>query len=447
MIGQGLGPGVSADLEDREARSYDFGRMTRRVPGAVATPGSPEEVSSIVRSCARDEIPLTIRGGGHSQGGQSLSDGGLVLDTMRLDRIRPPEGELVRAQGGAQWGKVLDALRGTRLLPLVMADIAEVTVGGTLSAGGLGTTSHRYGMQIVHVEQLEVVTGTGERVLCSRTRNADLFDAVRGGQGQFGIITEAWIRLRRAGERIRLYELRYRDFDQFSSDFRHVVDDDRFDHLRVQTRLHEQEIVLSAGVEYGEECDDREVLAGLGHDRFAIVIDTAEVGHAVMFPKWGFSRNNFHPWRDWFVPWEALPELLVQPWLDPRWVPRAPFNWTGFYPIRAGAVDAPLFMRPKGERMFSYSILSVLGDWIWANHLVGRLREITATLVGLGGKSYLSGGVGYGRREWEEHYGEKLELGRRWKNEFDPGHVFRGEGMPFGESPDGLGSGKRQPGP
>ena len=443
MIEQGLGPGVSADLEAREARSYDFGRMTRRIPGAVATPGSPEEVSSIVRGCARDEVPLTIRGGGHSQGGQSLSDGGLVLDTMRLDRTRPPEGELVRAQGGAQWGKVLDALRGTRLLPLVMADIAEVTVGGTLSAGGLGTTSHRYGMQIVHVEQLEVVTGTGERVLCSRTRNADLFDAVRGGQGQFGIITEAWIRLRRAGERIRLYELRYRDFDRFSSDFQHVVDDDRFDHLRVQTRLHEQEIVLSAGVEYGEECDDREVLAGLGPDRFAIVIDTAEVGHAVMFPKWGFSRSNFHPWRDWFVPWEAFPELLVQPWLDPRWVPRPPFNWTGFYPIRTGAVDAPLFMHPKGERMFSYSILSVLGDYIWANHLVGRLREITAALVGLGGKSYLSGGVGYGRREWEEHYGEKLELGRRWKNEFDPGHVFGGEGMPFGESPDAPGPGKR----
>ena len=164
MIEQGLGPGVSMDLQDREARSYDFGRMIRRMPGAVATPGSPEEVSGIVRSCARSEVPLTIRGGGHSQGGQSLSDGGMVLDTMRLDRIQPLEGELVRAQAGAQWGKVLDALRGTRLLPPVMADIAEVSVGGTLSAGGLGTTSHRYGMQIVHVEQLEVVTGVGERV-------------------------------------------------------------------------------------------------------------------------------------------------------------------------------------------------------------------------------------------------------------------------------------------
>ena len=447
MIDQGPGSGLSVNQDDREARSYDFGRMVRKVPGAVATPGSPEEVSNVVRMCARDEVPLVIRGGGHSQGGQSLTDGGVVLDTMRLDRIQPLGSELVRAQGGAQWGKVLDTLRGTRLLPRVMADIAEVTVGGTLSAGGLGTTSHRYGMQIGHVEQIEVVTGTGERLLCSRTRNADLFDAVRGGQGQFGIITDAWIRLRRAGARIRLYELHYRDPDRFASDLRRVVDEGRFDHLRVQTRLHEREIVLSAGIEYDEECDDGEVLEGLGQDRFAVIIDTAEVGHAVMFPRWGFSRNNFHPWRDWFVPWETLPNLLVQPWLDPRWVPRPPFIWVGFYPIRTGAIDAPLFMHPGGKRIFSYSILSVLGDYIWANHLVGRLREITETLVELGGKSYLSGGVGYGRKEWEEHYGEKLALGRRWKGEFDPKHVFRGEGTPFGECPHDPVLPKRTPGP
>ena len=134
----------------------------------MATPGSSEEVSAIVRKCARDEVPLATRGGGHSQGGQCLTDGGVVLDTMRLDRIQLLGSDLARAQGGAQWGKVLDALRGTRRLPRVMADIAEVTVGGTLSAGGLGTTSHRYGMQIGHVEQIEGVTGAGERLLCSR---------------------------------------------------------------------------------------------------------------------------------------------------------------------------------------------------------------------------------------------------------------------------------------
>ena len=67
--------------------------------------------------------------GGTPRGGQCLTDGGLVVDTNELNRVQPLDRELVRAQGGAQWGQVVDALRGTRQLPPVLADIAEVTVG------------------------------------------------------------------------------------------------------------------------------------------------------------------------------------------------------------------------------------------------------------------------------------------------------------------------------
>ena len=391
MIGLGQFPGVSTDPEDREARSFDFGGMVRRMPQAVATPGSVEEVSNIVRRAARDHVPLTVRGGGHSQGGQSLSDGGLVIDMMRLNRIEPVGRDLIRAQGGAPWGGIVDLLEGTGRLPRVLVDVAEATVGGTLSAGGLGTTSHRYGVQIAQVEQLEVVTGTGERYRCSRTRNADLFDAVRGGQGQFGVITDAWIRLRKAGARIRLYELRYRNLDRFASDFEGLVEEGPFDHLRVQTRIHEHEIILSAGTEYDEEINDKAALEGLGHDEIAAVHDTADVGRVAMWSKWGFLRRNHHPWRDWFLPWDTLRALTVQPWLDPGGMPRAPFSWIGFYPIRVGAIDAPLFMHPSGERMISYSILAVLSRFERASDLARRLNEVDRTLVELGGKSYLSG--------------------------------------------------------
>ena len=439
MSERGSVPGAAGDQEIREARAYDFGRLLRRVPEAVAAPKSVEEVSSIVRRAARDEVRLAIRGGGHSQGGQCLVDGGLVLDTIHLHRVQPLGRDLVRAQGGAQWGRVVDALRGTRRLPPVLADIAEVTVGGTLSAGGIGTTSHRYGLQVEQVEQLEVVIGTGERVRCSRTRNADLFDAVRGGQGQFGIIADAWIRLRGAGARIRQYGLRYRDFDRFASDFERIVDEGRFNHLRVETRIHDREILVNAGTEYDGDLDERAVLDGLGHDEIATVRDNADVGRATMFPSWGFIRGNFHPWRDWFLPWEALRTLLAQPWLNESWVPRAPWSWAGMYPIKTGSADAPFVMHPKGERMLLYSILAVLGQYEKAWELSRRLEEIDRTLVGLGGKGYLSGRVGYGRREWEDHYADKLETGIRWKRAFDPKRVFAGEGMPFGEGPTVLG--------
>ena len=359
-----------------------------------------------------------------------------MLDTTCLDRVQFLGSELVRAQGGARWGKVVDTLLGTRRLPRVLPDSGELTVGGTLSAGAIGTTSHRYGVQVGQVEQLEVVTGTGERVRCSATQNKGLFDAVRGGQGQFGIITEAWIRLRAAGERFRRYQLLYRDFDRFADDFDRIVDEDRFDHLRAETRVHERELVLNAGVEYDEKPEDERVLGGLGHDEVVSIWDTPKVGRAGMYPSWGFGHLNHHPWRDWFLPWETLRTLLDQPWLDPRWLPQRPWSWTGAYAIKTEAIDAPLFMYPEGKRIASYSILAVLGEYQHeqARELASRLREIDRTLVELGGKSYLSGGVGYGPEQWAEHYGEMLEQGSRWKREFDPQQVFQGGGMPFGDS-------------
>ena len=431
MIEQDRMPNLSREPAARNARSYDFGRMTERTPAVVARPRSVDELTELVRWAANEGVELAVRGGGHSQGGQCLTDGGLAVDTVWLGRIESAGPDLVRAQGGAQWGAVVDTLRGTGTLPRVLVDTAEVSVGGTLSAGGFGTTSHRYGVQAGQVEQLEVVTGTGERVICSSSRNTGLFDAVRGGQGQFGIVADAWIRLRKAGKRIRQYELRYRDFDRFANDFERVLDEDRFDHLRAETRIHDRDIVMSAGVEYDDVHDEGRALEGLGFDEIVSRNDTADVGRAGMYPRWAFSRRMHHPWRDWFMPWKILRTVLAQPWLDPAWVPRAPDIWIGVYPIATGAVDAPLFMHPKGERMFSYSILAVFDEHEEASDLAGRLRQIDRTLIRLGGKAYLSGAVSYGPAEWAEHYGEKLDAGMRWKREFDPNRVFPGNGFPY----------------
>ena len=435
MIERSAIPGLSGEQVDLDPRSRDFGRMIERTPSAVARPKSVEDVSRIVRWAANEEVRLSIRGGGHSQGGQSLAERGLVIDTIWLGRVEIAGSNLVRAQGGAQWGSIVDALRGTRRLPRVLVDTAEVSVGGTLSAGGFGTTSHRHGVQAGQVEQLEVVTGTGERVLCSHSRNPGLFNAVRCGQGQFGIVTDAWIRLRKAGKRIRQYELRYRDFDRFASDFEQVLDEDRFDHLRAETRVHDREIVMSAGIEHDERLEDGMVLDGLRYDEIVSANDSTDVGRAGMYPRWAFSRRMFHPWRDWFMPWEALRAVLAQPWLDPDRVPRAPDIWIGIYPIASRAINAPLFMRPAGKRMFSYSVLAVFDAYERANELAGRLKEIDRTLIGFGGKAYLSGRVGYGPGEWREHYGDMLETAVRWKEEFDPNRVFRGEDLPFEGNP------------
>src|SRR5437588_9356342 len=82
-----------------------------------------------------------------------------------------------------------------RLTPPVLTDYLELTVGGTLSAGGIGGTSHRHGPQVDHVRELEVVTGTGEIVTCSPASNTAVFSGALAGYGQAGIITRATIPL------------------------------------------------------------------------------------------------------------------------------------------------------------------------------------------------------------------------------------------------------------
>ncbi len=432
--GDQLLAGTTRDLQEREARAFDFGRVVRRVPDAVATPQTVTEVSKLVRDAAQAGIRLAIRGGGHSQSGRSLTDRGAVLDTTGLNRVQPAGPEVVRAQGGARWGDVVDALKGRRRLPQVLVDIGEVTVGGTLAAGGVGTTSHRYGAQVENVEQLEVVTGAGERVLCSPTEDAELFDAVRSGQGQFGIITEAWIRLRASGARFRQYELHYRDFERLADDLDLLVETSRFDHLRVELRHHKRVSVLLAGLEYDETPDENRDLAGLGHDELVYTRDTASVGRAGMYPSWAFSWLHYHPWRDWMLPWETLPTLLAEPPLHPESMPNPGWSWTGFYPGGRGDIEAPLFMRPPQKRLVLYSILAVLGEFQHDKtvEFADKLKDIDRELVGLGAKSYLSGQVDYSPQQWQQHYGEMLAPAVRWKQQFDPDGIFHAAGMPFG---------------
>ena len=192
---------------------------------------------------------------------------------------------------------------------------------------------------------------------------------------------------------------------------------------------------IAAGVEYDGNQDNDKALGGLGYDEVAASRDTADVGYAAMYPTWGLSRKNYHPWRDWVMPWKTLPALLAQPWVDPQWLPQALYTWTGVYPIKTESIDAPLFVHPKGPHVLLYSILTVLHEREKASEVAQRLKEVDRTLVGLGGKSYVSGDVGYGRPDWEEHYGETLHTVLEWKRKFDPKLVFPANGMPFGEGP------------
>ena len=120
---------------------------------------------------------------------------------------------------------------GKGYLPPVLTNDLSVTVGGTLSMGGIGVASHRFGIQADNVDALEVVTGTGDLVTCSSDENQELFDAIRCGLGQFGVITRARLRLRNFSPNVRTFFLLYDNLESLMGDYQRILRDQRFDFI------------------------------------------------------------------------------------------------------------------------------------------------------------------------------------------------------------------------
>ncbi|MDL4774506.1 FAD-binding protein [Actinomadura xylanilytica] len=180
---------------------HDFGGIVRRTPGTVIRPSCAREVAEAVREAAASGTPLVARGCGHSTGGQSQT-GGVSLDLRGLATVHAVQADRVVVDAGATWREVLDATLPHGRTPPVLTDYLDLTVGGTLSAGGIGGTSHVHGTQAANVLELDVVTRTGEAVTCSPGDRRDVFDAVRAAMGRNGVITRAALRLVPAPERV-----------------------------------------------------------------------------------------------------------------------------------------------------------------------------------------------------------------------------------------------------
>ena len=159
-------------------------------PAHVLRPGSVTDVQAGVRFAAGAGLALSVRGGGHGFPGFGTNDGGVVIDLSRLAHVTIIDSErhLVRIGGGATWGQVAAALT-PHGLAISSGDTKSVGVGGLTLTGGIGWKVRKYGLALDNVAAAEVVTASGEVVRASAEENPELFWAIRGGGGNFGIVT------------------------------------------------------------------------------------------------------------------------------------------------------------------------------------------------------------------------------------------------------------------
>ncbi|CAK7352554.1 unnamed protein product [Dovyalis caffra] len=213
----------------------DYGNIVHESPAAVLYPSSIQDVMSLLKFSYNNSAPFSAaaRGHGHSVWGQAMASNGVVVDMMRLRDHKNGTGITVSKDpllgfyadvGGEQlWIDVLYATIEHGFAPVSWPDYLYLSVGGTLSNAGISGQTFRYGPQISNVYEMDVVTGKGDMVTCSSHTNSELFYAVLGGLGQFGIITRARIALEPAPKRVKWVRMLYSDFSAFTNDQERLI--------------------------------------------------------------------------------------------------------------------------------------------------------------------------------------------------------------------------------
>jgi hypothetical protein len=189
-----LADSLRGELVTNDASNYDevraiYNAMIDKKPAALARCVDAADVQTCVNYARDNNLPLAIRGGGHNAGGLGLVDDGLVIDLSPMRGIRvDAKKQTIRVQGGCRWGDVDHAGHPYGLT--VPAGIISTTgCGGLTLGGGLGHLSRKYGLTIDNLLEADLVLADGSMAVASADENPDLFWALCGGGGNFGVVT------------------------------------------------------------------------------------------------------------------------------------------------------------------------------------------------------------------------------------------------------------------
>lgn len=184
--------------------------MCERLPLAVVQAESEEDIVSTLRIADQTELPVAVRGAGHSSNGRALSDGIVLrLHSALAPKIQPGAEARVRVSAGARWEAVEEHLNRSGWTCPVLTDYLDLSIGGTLSVGGYGVRSITRGAQVDHVRCFRLVLASGERIPCSPEENPELFRMVLAGLAPLGVISEVEFSAARAVNTCELYTVRH----------------------------------------------------------------------------------------------------------------------------------------------------------------------------------------------------------------------------------------------
>jgi FAD/FMN-containing dehydrogenase len=196
LAGSAIGPG---DPNYETARRV-WNHAIDRPPTLVVQPGSTDDVARTVRFARSEGRPIAVRGGAHSIAGFSTCDDGIVIDLARLNDVQVDvDSRRAFAGGGTTW-KTFDAATQQYALATTGGLISSTGMGGFTLGGGIGHLVRKYGLTCDNLISVELVTADGSLVQASESENSKLFWALRGGGGNFGVVTKFELALHPVGQ-------------------------------------------------------------------------------------------------------------------------------------------------------------------------------------------------------------------------------------------------------
>lgn len=433
---------LETSAEAKSGFGHDFGYLVSGDPWAVLRPGSVDDIVAIMRYARRNDLRVAVNGQSgtgsdlesHSSFGQALVPGGIAIDSRSLSEIISIDESKAVVEMGVSWAQLTDAALEQGLTPTALTDYLHLSIGGTLSIGGLGGTLHRYGLQVDTVSSIDIVTGAGRLETVSRTSNPRLFEAALSGGGQCGVIVRATIDLEPAHERALVFGIYYDDLETYLSDQRKIMEEDRFD-------AQAGELVIDPGgggwkykidgIAYysGTTEPNREsLLEGLEDNRDALeVTDMLYRDYAFRLDPYeeilreGGYWEQQKPWLSLFLPASKTQEFLE---LIEEEVSASDVG-AGFllcYPYPTAKSTLPLVSQPDEEVSFLFDLLRFPepGD-LDTEHMLDQNRRLFDRAVELGGKRYMVGAIpDMTQADWENHFGDEWLNFRSAKRRYDP---------------------------
>lgn len=448
---EALGGRLRGEVLTPGSDGYDTARaiwnaMIDRRPKVIVRCQGAADVMDAVSFAAGHGLPISIRGGGHNVAGHAVGDGGVMIDLSLMRSVRvDPENRRAWVEGGATWG---DVDRETQAFGLAAPGglISDTGVAGLTLSGGIGWLRSRYGLCIDNMVSAQVVTADGRLVTASESENEGLFWALRGGGGNFGVVTAFEFKLHPVGPKVMfcapIYPIEvgsgpirfWRDFladknDDVGSliEFSTIPEDPEFPQEAWGRRVYTMAAVYAGGADEGEA-----LLQPLRELAEPVLDFTGQIEYCELQKLFDavipFGAHRCY-WKCLYL--DGLGDEVIDEIVEGNAAPPSPNTLSSIWNFGGATAKVPADATAFGDRSmpYMYSIDSIWTDpgdddanIAWTRDFWNRMERHSQN-----GRMYLNfPGMGEeGTGLLRNTFGPNYERLAAIKREYDPGNLFR----------------------